>query len=47
MSVIADEQSPLFLTNNQNYVLAQIEKEEDGNANRDPDEQQSLSDLIS
>ena len=42
MSVITDEQSPLFLTTNQTYVHAQVEKYEDVNPSRTDDERPSL-----
>lgn len=43
MSIVSDEQSPLYLTTNQNYVLTVIEKEEDGNQGRDHEDTPSLS----
>ena len=42
MSIISDEQSPLFITTNQTHILAEIEKEEDGNPARDMDERASF-----
>ncbi len=41
MSTITDEQSPLFLSTNANYILAQIDKEEDGNLH--DEEEKSLT----